>query len=132
MWYWYLIDVDVDCSVDTDINTDTDAYADTDVNCCIDVNIFYCDKYFSVVDDSHRNYDISLKDDNSGDDNDCLLIDENESVLIRVISHATLYTLFVMTVTIFTMVVTVHNNQMEYNMCMNTMNTRIVYDERCI
>lgn len=132
MWYWYLIDVDVDCSVDTDINTDTDAYADTDVNCCIDVNIFYCDKYFSVVDDSHRNYDISLKDDNSGDDNDCLLIDENESVLIRVISHATLYILFVMTVTVFTMVVTVHNNQMEYNMCMNTMNTRIVYDERCI
>ena len=132
MWYWYLIDVDVDCSVDTDINTDTDAYADTDVNCCIDVNIFYCDKYLSVVDDSHRNYDISLKDDNSGDDNDCLLIDENESVLIRVISHATLYILFVMTVTVFTMVVIVHNNQMEYNMCMNTMNTRIVYDERCI
>ena len=85
-----------------------------------------------MVDDSHKNYDISLKDDNSGDDNDCLLIDENESVLIRVISHATLYTLFVMTVTIFTMVVTVHNNQMEYNVCMNTMNTRIVYDERCI
>ena len=53
-------------------------------------------------------------------------------MLIRVISHATLYTLFVMTVTIFTMVVTVHNNQMEYNVCMNTMNTRIVYDERCI
>ena len=59
-----------------------------------------------MVDDSHRNYDISLKDDNSGDDNDCLLIDENESVLIRVISHATLYILFVMTVTVFTMVVT--------------------------
>ena len=85
-----------------------------------------------MVDDSHRNYDISFKDDNSGDDNDCLLIDENESVLIRVISHATLYILFVMTVTVFTMVVTVHNNQMEYNMCMNTMNTRIVYNDRCI
>ena len=49
----------------------------------------------------------NIVNDNSGDDNDCLLIDENESVLIRVISHATLYILFVMTVTVFTMVVNV-------------------------